>query len=85
LHIEPGSPWEKGYNESFNGTLRDELLDGENFYTLKEAQVLIEQWREDYNSIRPHSSLNYRPPAPNTVLVKPTESVQSNNSPVLIH
>lgn len=64
LYIEPGSPWENGYNESFNGKLRDELLNGEIFYTLKEAQVLIEQWRRHYNTFRPHSSLGYRPPAP---------------------
>jgi putative transposase len=85
LYIEPGSPWENGYNESFNGKFRDELLDGEIFYTLKEAQILIEQWRQEYNSVRPHSSLNYHPPAPQAVLVKHTDSVQSNNSPVLIH
>ncbi len=66
LFIEPGSPWENGYNESFNGKLRDELLNGEIFYTLKEAQILIEQWRIHYNTIRPHSSLGYRPPAPQT-------------------
>jgi len=64
LYIEPGSPWENGYNESFNGKLRDERLNGEIFYTLREAQVLIEQWRQEYNTIRPHSSLNNRPPAP---------------------
>ncbi len=64
LFIEPGSPWENGYVESFNGKLRDELLNGEIFYTLKEAQVLIEWWREEYNEIRPHSALGYRPPAP---------------------
>jgi transposase InsO family protein len=64
LYIEPGSPWENGYIESFNGKLRDERLNGEIFYTLKEAQVLIEWWRLEYNNIRPHSSLNYRPPAP---------------------
>lgn len=64
LYIEPGSPWENGYNESFNGRLRDELLNGEVFYTLKEAQVIIEKWRHHYNHIRPHSSLGYRPPAP---------------------
>ena len=63
-YIEPGSPWENGYNESFNGKLRDELLNGELFYTLKEAQVVIEQWRRHYNHIRPHSALNYRPPSP---------------------
>jgi transposase InsO family protein len=64
LYIAPGSPWENGYIESFNGKLRDELLDGEIFYTLIEAQVLIERWRREYNWKRPHSSLGYRPPAP---------------------
>jgi len=64
LYIEPGSPWENGYIESFNGKLRDELLNLEVFNTLKEAKVLIEQWRQEYNHIRPHSSLGYRPPAP---------------------
>lgn len=64
LFIEPGSPWENGYIESFNGKFRNELLNGEIFYTLKEAQVLIEEWRRGYNTFRPHSSLNYRPPAP---------------------
>jgi len=68
LFIEPGSPWENGYNESFNGKLRDELLNGELFYTLKEAKVLIEKWRLEYNTFRPHSSLNYRPPAPQAYL-----------------
>ena len=67
LYIEPGSPWENGYNESFNGKLRDELLNGEIFYTLKEAQVLIEGWRREYNTVRPHSSLGYKPPAPETI------------------
>ena len=67
LFIEPGSPWENGYNESFNGKLRDELLNGEIFYTLKEAQVLIEQWRRHYNTIRPHSAIGYRPPAPEAI------------------
>jgi transposase InsO family protein len=67
LFIEPGSPWENGYNESFNGKLRDELLDREIFYTLMEAQVLVARWRREYNQIRPHSSLGYRPPAPETV------------------
>jgi putative transposase len=56
------------YNESFNGKLRDELLNGEIFYTLKEAQVLIEQWRRHYNTVRPHSALGYRPPAPQTIV-----------------
>lgn len=64
LFIEPGSPWENGYVESFNGKLRDEFLSGEVFDTLKEAKVLIERWREHYNRVRPHSSLGYRPPAP---------------------
>lgn len=67
-YIEPGSPWENGYNESFNGKLRDELLNTEIFYTLKEAQILIEQWRRHYNEIRPHSSLGYRPPAPRAIV-----------------
>jgi transposase InsO family protein len=67
MYIEPGSPWENGYNESFNGKLRDELLNGEIFYTLKEAQVIIESWRREYNTIRPHSSLGYRPPAPEAI------------------
>jgi transposase InsO family protein len=64
LYIEPGSPWENGYCESFNGKLRDELLNDEIFYSLKEARVVIEQWRQHYNTVRPHSSLGYRPPAP---------------------
>ena len=67
-YIEPGSPWENGYNESFNGKLRDELLNREIFYSLKEAQVLIEQWRRHYNEVRPHSSLGYRPPAPQAMV-----------------
>ena len=67
LYIAPGSPWENGYCESFNGKLQDKLLKGEIFYTLKEAQVLIERWRIDYNTIRPHSSLGHRPPAPETL------------------
>jgi putative transposase len=66
LYIEPGSPWENGYCESFNGKLRDECLNGEIFYSLKEATVVIEQWRNQYNTIRPHSSLAYRPPARQT-------------------
>jgi putative transposase len=67
-YIEPGSPWENGYCESFNSKLRDELLKGEIFYTLKEAQIVIESWRRHYNTVRPHSSLGYRPPAPEIVL-----------------
>jgi putative transposase len=68
LFIEPGSPWENGYVESFNGKLRDELLNGELFYTLKEAQILIEHWRREYNQLRPHSSCGRRPPAPETIV-----------------
>jgi len=67
LYIEPGSPWENDYVESFNGKLRDELLNGEIFYTLTEAKVLIERWREHYNTVRPHSALGYQPPAPVTI------------------
>ncbi len=63
-YITPGSPWENGYVESFNARLRDELLNGEIFYTLKEAQIVIESWRRHYNAVRPHGSLGYRPPAP---------------------
>ena len=70
LFIEPGSPWENGYIESFNGKLRDELLNRESFTTLMEAKILIEQWRMDYNQIRPHSSLGYRPPAPEAIMSK---------------
>lgn len=66
LFIEPGSPWQNGYNESFNGKLRDELLNGEIFYTLREAQMLVERWRRHYNEVRPHSALGYKPPAPQT-------------------
>ena len=78
LFIQPGSPWENGYNESFNGKLRDELLNGEIFYTLKEAKVLVEQWRIHYNTVRPHSSLGYRPPAPQAInpLVLPASATQ---------
>ena len=72
LFIEPGSPWENGYIESFNGKLRDELLNREIFTTLEEARVLIEQWRREYNRVRPHSALGYRPPAPEAVLTKIT-------------
>ena len=71
LYITPGSPWENGYNESFNGKLRDELLNTEIFTTLREAQVLIERWRHHYNTKRPHSALGYRPPAPEAILPRP--------------
>jgi len=72
LFIEPGSPWENGYIESFNGKMRDELLNREIFTTLTEAKVLIEQWRREYNQVRPHSSLGYRPPAPEAILTVAT-------------
>ena len=68
LFIEPGSPWENGYIESFNGKMRDELLAGEIFYSITEAQVILEQWRWHYNQIRPHSSLDYNPPTPATFI-----------------
>jgi len=78
LYIEPGSPWENGYCESFNGKMRNEFLNGEIFYSLKEAQVLIEKWRREYNEVRPHSSLGYKPPAPLAVLPSyETEAVLS--------
>ena len=73
LFIEPGSPWENGCNETFNGKLRDELLAREIFYTLPEAQVLIECWRVAYNTVRPHSALGYRPPAPAAVVPAPVQ------------
>ena len=73
ITLEPGSPWENGYIESFNGKMRDELLNGEIFYTLKEARILIEMWRKEYNTIRPHSSLGYRPPVPETIMVPTTQ------------
>lgn len=67
LYIEPGSPWENGYIESFNGKLRDELLNREIFDTLFEAKVLVDRWKREYNTFRPHSSLNYQPPAPEAI------------------
>ena len=67
-YIERGSPWENGYAGSFNARLRDELLDGEIFYTLREAEVVIESWRRHYNAVRPHASLGFRPPAPEVVV-----------------
>ena len=74
LFIEPASPWENGYVESFNGKFRDEFLNGEIFYTLREAKVLIEGWRREYNRVRPHSALGYRPPAPEVILPLPPGS-----------
>ena len=81
LFIQPGSRWENGYNESFNGKLRDELLNMEIFYTLKEAKVLIERWRQHYNTIRPHSSLGYRPPAPEAILPRPAVQAYATLQP----
>jgi transposase InsO family protein len=76
-YIERGSPWENGYVESFNGRLRDELLNGEIFTTLKEAQIVIEGWRQHYNRVRPHSSLGYKPPAPEVVAWPASPAVES--------
>ena len=84
LFIEPGSPWENGYNESFNGKLRDELLNGEIFYTLR-STVLIERWRCHYNTVRPHSALGYRPPAPETVQGFPRFLTASPREHVAVH
>ena len=67
-YIEPGSPWENGYCESFNARFRDELLNGEIFYTLKEAQIIIEKWRKHYNAKQPHNALRYRAPTPETIV-----------------
>lgn len=67
-YITPGSPWENGYIESFNARLRDELLNGEIFYSLREARIVIEEWRQHYNTKRPHSSIGYRPPAPESIV-----------------
>jgi putative transposase len=84
LFICPGSPWENGYVESFNGKLRDELLNGEVFYTLKEAQILIEHWRKQYDHIRPHSSLGGRPPAPE-MIAWPDFSLKDYGPPAITH
>ena len=74
MYIEPGSPWENGYCESFNSKMRDEFLNGEIFYSMKELRVLAERWRKHYNTFRPHSSLGYRPPAPETWLISTARS-----------
>ncbi len=66
--IEPGSLWENGYCNSFNARFRDELLNSEIFFSLRKAQILIEQWRRHYNTVRPHSAIGYRPPAPETLI-----------------
>lgn len=76
-YIAPGSPWENGYCESFNGRLPDELLNGEIFDTLNEAQIVIEHWRKHYNTKRPHSALGYRPPAPEVVVSRETNGAMA--------
>jgi len=78
-YIMPGSPWENGFVESFNARLRDELLDGEIFYSLAEAKIVIESWRRHYNSVRPHGSLGYRPPAPEVFV--PAMTARSASQP----
>ena len=78
-YIEPGSPWENGFCESFNGTFRDNLLNGELFYSLKEARVVVGEWVKHYNHVRPHSALGYRPPAPQTQVPKII-----HNQPIMI-
>jgi len=85
LFIEPGSPWENGYIESFNARLRDELLNGELFYTELEARVIVEKWRRHYNEIRPHSALGWRPPAPVALIpcAPPDNGLRSQN--LLLH
>ena len=90
LFIEPGSPWENGYNESFNGKLRDELLNIELFKDLREAKVLIERWRRHFNTVRPHTSLGYQPPTPEAIVpadlasivrrLRPDQPFISNNA-----
>ena len=82
-YIEPGSPWENGYCESFNSKLRDELLNGEIFFSLAEAQVLIESWRRHFNAVRPHSALKYRPPAPEAVIPRGGRIVPWASAPAL--
>jgi putative transposase len=91
VYFNPSSPWENGFNERFNGSLRDELLNGEIFYTLMEARTLIKQWRCHYNEVRPHSSLQYQPPAPKAIipsvpgLAACFASLHSPLNPVLHH
>lgn len=82
-YIEPGSPWENGYCESFNSKLRDELLNGEIFFSLAEAQVIIESWRRHFNAIRPHSALKHRPPAPEVVIPRGGRIVPWASAPAL--
>ena len=79
-YIEPGSPWENGYCESFNARLRDELLNGEIFYSLKEAQIVIEQWWRHYNTERPQSALGYKPPAPESIIPSAIKQMMHKHS-----
>ena len=77
MNSEGNTTWENGYNESFNGKLRDELLNCEIFYTLKEAKILIEQWRQHYNTVRPHSALGYRPPTPEAIIPRGNMTIEA--------
>jgi hypothetical protein len=77
-YIEPGSPWENGYCESFNGRMRDELLNGEIFYSLRVGQIIIEKWRNHYKTKRPHSALGYRPPAPEAIILMEHRPIITN-------
>lgn len=79
--IEPGSPWENGYCESFNSKLRDELLNGEIFYTLAEAKIIVESWRRHFNTVRPHGSLGYEPPAPEVFIPAMTARAAAHTRP----
>ena len=78
--LEPGSPWENGYVESFNARFRDELLNREIFYSLREAQIIIEVWRKHYSTKRPHSALGYRPPAPEPIVHMETSQIMHEQS-----
>ena len=80
LYIEPGTPWENGYCESFNGRLWDECLNGEIFYSFREARIVIENWRVEYNTLRPHSALGYRPPAPAAIQLKENSTFPGTNA-----
>jgi transposase InsO family protein len=85
MYIQPGSPWENGYCKSFNGKPRDEFLNGEIFYSLKEAQILTDRWRVEYNTERPHSALGYRLPAPQAILPKQPGYGDVENAPRFPH
>ena len=80
-YIAPGSPWENGFVESFNARLRDELLDGEIFYTLAEAKIVIESWRRHFKTLRPHGSLGYKPPAPEVFVPAMTARAAAQSRP----